>query len=157
MTEINLDKRVTVKNLCSWDLWFRRIESQGEVKIPANGITRLTRAEIQAQVYDGNKFFVGVDGQGTRAKVYIDDKETRILVGFEEEGSTKSQDVLDDKEMQRILDLKTEKAFKENLDKKVTMQSEKYAIIEYARKKKLKDHDKIKILEEHTGYKFDEK
>lgn len=156
MSNLNMNEKVYVKNLCAWDVYFRRIERSGDIKISKNGRIPLERSEIQSQVYDGNLFFAGVDGQGTKAKLYIDDKETRILVGFEEADSPKEQEVLDDKEMKRILDLKTDKAFKDNLDKKITLQNEKYAIMEHARKTKFKDHDKIKILEEHTGYKFDE-
>lgn len=156
MSELNMNDKVYVKNLCAWDLFFTRIERQGDVKIPSKGRIPIERSEIQSQVYNGNRFFVGTDGQGTKAKVYIDDKATRVLVGFEEEESTKTQDVLDEKEMKRILDLKTDKSFKDNLEKHITLQNEKYAIIDYARKIKFKDYDKIKVLEEHTGYKFEE-
>ncbi|MCM3274532.1 hypothetical protein M3691_38165, partial [Paenibacillus elgii] len=83
--ELKLDEKVNVKNLCNWDLYFYRIESVGEIKVPPNGFVRLTRHEIQSQVFNGNKFFVGIDGNGAHPKLYIDDKATRILVGFETE------------------------------------------------------------------------
>ncbi|MET3505605.1 hypothetical protein [Halalkalibacter oceani] len=156
MSNLNMNDKVYVKNLCAWDIYFRRIERAGDIKIPSKGRIPIERSEIQSQIYDGNVFFVGVDGQGSKAKVYIEDKDTRVLVGFEEENSTKKQEVLDEKEMSRILELKTDKSFKDNLNKHVTLQNEKFAIMEHARKSKFKDYEKIRILEEHTGYKFEE-
>src|SRR5690606_41071504 len=108
---LNLDKKVEIKNLCSLDLYFRRIESHCVVKIPAKGKVRLSIAEIQAQVFDNNPMFVGVDSKGSHARIYIEDKDTRVLLGFEDESGSKQQ-VLDSDEVKRILELKTFNAFK---------------------------------------------
>lgn len=151
---LNLDKKVEIKNLCSWDLYFRRIESHGVVKIPAKGKVRLSIAEIQAQVFDNNPMFVGIDGKGSHARIYIEDKDTRVLLGFEDESGSKQQ-VLDSDEVQRILELKTFNAFKNNIEKKVKTQAEKNFLVEEAKRLKLNDYNKIKFIEEYTGYKFD--
>lgn len=153
--DINLDKKVEVRNLCAWDLYFDRIETNGTVRIPARGAVRLTRAEIQAQVYDNNVMFVGTDGQGSHARIYVNDKETRVLLGFESEDSKKKQEVLDANEVQRILELKTQKSFEDNIKKKVKTQAEKNFLIEEAKRQKLNDYNKIRFIEEYTGYKFD--
>lgn len=153
--DINLDKKVEVRNLCAWDLYFDRIETNGTVRIPARGAVRLTRAEIQAQVYDNNVMFVGTDGQGSHARIYVNDKETRVLLGFESEDSKKKQEVLDANEVQRILELKTQKSFEDNIKKKVKTQAEKNFLIEEAKRLKLNDYNKIKFIEEYTDYKFD--
>lgn len=155
MTEVNLEKKVEVKNLCAWDLYFERIETNGTVRIPAKGAVRLSRAEIQAQVYDNNVMFVGTDGQGSHARIYVNDKETRVLLGFESEDSKKKQEVLDADEVQRILELKTQKSFEDNIKKKVKTQAEKNFLIEEAKRLKLNDYNKIKFIEEYTGYKFE--
>lgn len=155
MTEVNLEKKVEVKNLCAWDLYFERIETNGTVRIPAKGAVRLSRAEIQAQVYDNNVMFVGTDGQGSHARIYVNDKETRVLLGFESEDSKKKQEVLDADEVQRILELKTQKSFEDNIKKKVKTQAEKNFLIEEAKRLKLNDYNKIKFIEEYTDYKFE--
>lgn len=155
MTEVNLEKKVEVKNLCAWDLYFERIETNGTVRVPAKGAVRLSRAEIQAQVYDNNVMFVGTDGQGSHARIYVNDKETRVLLGFESEDSKKKQEVLDADEVQRILELKTQKSFEDNIKKKVKTQAEKNFLIEEAKRLKLNDYNKIKFIEEYTDYKFE--
>ncbi|MES9718998.1 hypothetical protein ABWK63_19010, partial [Bacillus safensis] len=80
---IDLDKKIKIKNLCSWDLYFKKFESPGDFKLPANGVRQITVAEVQSQVYDNVKMFAGTDGVGSHAKIYIDDKETRVHLGFE--------------------------------------------------------------------------
>lgn len=152
---INLEEKVLIKNLCDWDLYFNRIETNGSVRIPRNGQVRITRAEIQAQVYDNNIMFVGLDGQGSHARIFIDDKDTRILVGFESEDGKQKQSVLDVDAAKQLFELKTFSAFKKNVEKRVKTIAEKNFLIEEAKRQKLNDHQKIKFLEEYTGYKFD--
>ena len=81
---LNLDTRVTVKNLAGWDVTFKRKhDGDGDILITKEGKQRLSRNEIQAQVNGGNKLFVGV-GNGKHATIYIEDDVTRQWVGFEE-------------------------------------------------------------------------
>lgn len=155
MSEVNMDKKVEIQNLCNWDLYFDRIETNGSVRIPKNGKTRLSRAEIQAQVFDNNVMFVGTDGVGSHARILIDDKDTRVLVGFEEEDATSKQQVLDPEVVEKLLGYKTQKAFEDNVKKKVKTQAEKNFLIEEAKRQKLNDYEKISFIEEYTGYKFD--
>jgi len=153
--EINMDKKVEIKNLCAWDLYFDRIETNGTVKIPRNGRTRLSRAEIQAQVYGNNVLFVGVDGEGSHARVFINDKDTRVMLGFDGEDGKKTQVVLDSNIIKTLLEYKTMKAFEKNVKDKVKTVAEKNFLIEEAKRQKLNDYDKISFIEEYTGYKFD--
>ncbi len=155
MSTVNLDEKVVVKNLCEWDLHFKRLETIGDFKLPRKGVNRLTRAEIQAQVYAGNKMFAGTDGKGSHAKIYIDDKDTRVLVGFEDEEGTEKQDILDDEKIKKILDYKTLNTFKKHVQESVLLQSEKLFLFEEAKRQKLNDFEKIKFIEEYTGFKFD--
>lgn len=157
MSEIKLDEKVWIKNLCDWDLYFGRIEANGTVRIPRNGKIRIARAEIQAQVFDNNVMFVGTDGEGSHARIYIDDKDTRVLVGFEEEDSKSKQEILDSDTVEKLLSYKTQKSFEDNVKKKVKTKAEKNFLVEEAKRQKLNDHGKIEFIEDYTGFKFDKK
>ncbi|WP_144498314.1 hypothetical protein NST06_10805 [Bacillus sp. FSL P4-0322] len=150
---INLDKKIKIKNLCSWDLYFKKIESHGDFKLPANGVRQIALAEVQSQVYDNVKMFVGTDGIGTHAKIYIDDKESRIHLGFESDNST--QNVIDQEAINKILAIKTQKSFEDNVKKSVKSDAEKAQLFEIAKSAGINDHSKIKFIEEYTGFKFD--
>ncbi len=154
MSNLNMDERVPVKNLCDWDVYFDRIETVGTVKIPRKGTMRISRSEIQSQVYDRNPFFVGLDGKGSHAKVYIDDKPTRVLVGFEDEDSKEKQQILDSDRINQILEYKTMNTFKKRIQEEVKTHAEKATLVEEAKKVGLNDHEKIKFIEEYTGFKF---
>lgn len=76
--DLNLDAKVTVRNLAGWDVTFAKLhDGNGDVIIVANGQTRLSRNEINAQVDNNNKLFTGIDGQGTGAR-FIIDKRCRL-------------------------------------------------------------------------------
>ncbi|MCP9283643.1 hypothetical protein [Bacillus safensis] len=150
---IDLDKKIKIKNLCSWDLYFKKFESIGDFKLPANGVRQITVAEVQSQVYDNVKMFAGTDGVGSHAKIYIDDKETRVHLGFESDDTT--QNVIDQEAIKKILTLKTQKSFEDNVKKSIKLDSEKAQLFEVAKDSKINDHTKIKFIEEYTGFKFD--
>ncbi|MBS4162197.1 hypothetical protein GWP49_34665, partial [Klebsiella pneumoniae] len=148
---IDLDKKISIKNLCAWDLYFKKLESHGDFRLPANGIRQITVGEVQSQVYDNVKMFIGTDGKGSHAKVYIDDKETRVHLGFEAEEKGSEQNVNTPERIKQILSYKTLKAFKENIENEIKPESEKAQLIEVAKKEKLNDYEKIKFIEEYTG------
>lgn len=155
MSTLNMDEKVPVRNLCDWDIYFKRIDTVGSVMIPRKGVMRLTRSEIQSQVFNRNVFFVGLDEKGSHAKVFIEDKDTRILVGFEEAESTVKQQVLDEDRVKQILDYKTLATFKKKIEEEVKTHAEKMTLVESAKKLGLNDFDRIKFIEEYTGFKFD--
>ncbi len=107
--ELNPDKKIEIKNLCGWDLYFGLIETNGSVRLPANGVRRIPFAEIQAQVNDQNVMFVGDDGEGTHARIYINDKDVRIALGLEEEN--RQQQVLTEEVAKTIFKYKQQKTF----------------------------------------------
>ncbi|MCI3196936.1 hypothetical protein GXP75_14875 [Bacillus sp. HU-1818] len=152
---INLDKKIAIKNLCSWDLYFKKIDSHGDFRLPANGTRQITVGEVQSQVYDNVKMFVGTDGQGSHAKIYIDDKETRVHLGFETDEKGSEQNVITSERIKQILCYKTQKSFEENVSKEIHLDSEKAQLFEVAKKEKVNDYKKIKFIEEYTGFKFD--
>jgi hypothetical protein len=157
MSELNLDLKVEVKSLCEWDLYFSRQETLGEVKVPKAGKVRLSRSEIQAQVYAQNSMFVGIDGAGSHAKLYIEDKDTRILVGFEDADSKEAQNVITKERVQKILGYKTFKTFQEKIEEEIKLDSEKLLLVEEAKRQKLNDYDRIQFIEDYTGFKFEDK
>lgn len=152
---LNLDEKVVLKNLCEWDLYFPRIEGTGDIKIAKKGVNRLTRGEVQSQVYANNGMFVGVDGKGSHAKIFIEDKATRVLVGFEDEEGKEEQNVLTPEKIKKLYEYKTQSTFEKHVKENVVLDSEKLLLVEEGKKLKINDHDKIKFVEEYTGFKFD--
>ncbi|MCY8466877.1 hypothetical protein [Bacillus atrophaeus] len=151
----NLDKKIAIKNLCPWYLYFKKIDSHGDFRLPANGIRQIAAGEVQSQVYDNTSLFTGTDGQGTHAKIYIDDKETRVHLGFETEDKDDKQEVITVERIKQILGYKTQKAFEDNVQKEIVLESEKAQLFEVAKKEKINDYNKIKFIEDYTGFKFD--
>lgn len=152
---LNMDEKIPVKNLCNWQLGFKRIESIGDVLIPAKVTIRLPRGEVISQCQAGNRLFVGTDTFGSHARVFIDDLDTRVEVGFEKPENKKGQMVLTEDKIQSLYELKTLSTFKKNVEECVKTQAEKSLFAEYAKKLKVNDYDKIRFVEEHTGFKID--
>ncbi|MCY7948759.1 hypothetical protein MOC03_21215 [Bacillus atrophaeus] len=50
---------------------------------------------------------------------------------------------------------KTQKAFEDNVQKEIVLESEKAQLFEVAKKEKINDYNKIKFIEDYTGFKFD--
>ncbi len=146
--------KVKLKNLTSWILTFKRINAVGDVVMPPNSIITLDEDEVMAQIYNGNKLFVGDDGKGSHARIFIDDENLRINAEFESKNTGKTQEVLTDKVLKEIFSEKTLPKFKEAIKSKVKTQAEKSKAVEYAKKSQLNDHDKIEFLEKYTGFKL---
>ncbi|ASA21825.1 hypothetical protein [Paenibacillus donghaensis] len=148
-------KKVKVRNLCTWDLYVARIESNGDFRIAAKKSVSIPVAEIIAQVNEGNRIFAGDDEKGTNARVYIEDEEVRAHLGFDSEDTKEKQEVLTEDEIVRIINLKTFSSFKENVEKKVLHQFQKALLMEVAIKNKLNDLAKVQFIEEYTELKFE--
>ena len=137
--ELNLEEKVTVKNIAGWTVGFKRIESQGE---------------IIAQTQSGNRLFNGTDDRGSHATLYIDDEPTRLEVEFDSIEEKRTQSVLTPELVKKLFDYKTVKSFEDKLKAYVVTRAEKYAIIQIIKKLKLNDFEKIRIVENYTGYKI---
>lgn len=151
---VDANKKVTLKNLTSWDLTFKRINTLGDVIIPARGKIAMLSEEVMAQIYNNNRLFVGDDGKGSHARIFIEDEEIRCEAEFENKQSKKNQDILTDEKLKEIFSLKTLVSFKKNIQEKIKSQAEKAKVIEYAKTHKINDHDKIEFLQEYTGFKL---
>lgn len=144
--ELNLEKKVTIKNIAGWEVGFARIEGIGDIRITAEANIKLARSEIIQQVQNGNRLFTGVAGDGDHATLFIDDVATRRELGFEDQ-KIFTDDLV--KELFSISDLKT---FKEELCDRIQTRAEKYAIVKAITKLKLNDYAKIRAIEQYTGY-----
>ena len=150
--ELNLDTKVTVKNLSNWKVTFaRRHDGVGDVVIVENGQYRLSRNEIQAQIDVGNKLFSGIDGMGSHASLYIEDAPTRRFVGFESEGH--KQAVINDESVKELFKMSFEN-FKDELPKRVVTRAEKYYLMKAIDRLGINDYKKIVFASQYTGYKI---
>lgn len=151
--ELNLDTKVTVRNIAGWTVGFSRIaDGYGDVTITPNGSTRLSRNEIISQIQNGNKLFLGTDEHGSHATLIIEDKPTRMEVDFETETTT--QNIFSEK---KISDLFNERqtSFETKLVNEIRTRAEKYAAMVTIKKLKLNDYSKIRFVERYTGYKLE--
>lgn len=152
--ELNMEQKVTIRNIASWTVSFRRIETVGDVMIPANGSIRLPRSEIVAQVQNGNRLFTGIDYKGSHSTLYVEDEPTRIEVDFDNVAEKRAQAILTKDTVKKLYDYKTIKTFEEKLQETVVTRAEKYAIIEIIRKEKINDFEKNRIVENYTGFRI---
>ncbi len=150
--DLNLDVKVTIRNLAGWDVTFARLhDGIGDVTIVANGHQRLSRNEVIAQVNNNNKLFVGSDTIGSHATVYIDDEPTRKLLGFEEEG--RPQMVFTEQLVNDLFNI-SQSEYEDKLSTYIRTRAEKYALIETIKKLRLNDYAKMVFAAEYTGYKL---
>lgn len=152
--ELNMEQKITVRNLAGWPVGFRRIETQGDVTIPPEGTVRLTRSEVIAQTQTGNRLFNGVDDRGSHATIYIEDEPTRLEIDFDSKEEKRTQIVLTTQLVKKLFDYKTLKTFEEKLHEYVVTRAEKYAITQLIKKEKINDFEKIRIVENYTGYRI---
>lgn len=151
--ELNLEQKVTVKNIAGWTVGFARIDSIGDVTITADSSTKLTRNEIIAQVQNGNRLFTGVNGDGSHATLFIDDEATRKEVGFDSEDGKSKQVVFSDEVVKQLFALKSQNIFQKNLTEAIRTRAEKYAAIQAIKRLKINDYSKIRFVEDYTGFK----
>ena len=150
--ELNLDAKVTVKNIAPWTVGFtRKADGMGDISIAPGGLTRLSRNEIIVQSQSGNKLFNGIDGRGSHATLYIDDAPTRKELEFDtDEGKQKSFVTLDVKK----LFAKSQNAFEQSFTDAICTRAEKCAVMDVMRKEGVSDYHKIRFAEQYTGFKF---
>lgn len=149
--ELNLEQKVTVRSIAPWTTGFQRVETIGDVTIPANGSVRLSRSEIIAQVQNGNVLFTGVDSRGSHATLYIEDEPTRIEVDFDIKEEKITQKVITVDAVKKLFEYKTMKTFEKKLKELVLTRAEKHAIANIVRKEKINDHEKVRVVENYIG------
>ncbi len=148
---LNMDEKISVRNLCEWTVSFKRIDSIGDVLINANTSIRLPRGEIYSQVQSGNNLFAGIDGVGSHARIYIDDKETRVDLDFEDTEGKKTQLIVDDNKIKELFAIKTKNAFEKAVRETVITNAEKAKLASGVKKFKLNEFDKVQFIQDYTG------
>ena len=78
----------------------------------------------------------------------------RLEVEFDSTEEKRTQTVLSTELVKKLFDYKTLKTFEDKLHEYVVTRAEKYAVTEIIKKIKLNDHDKIRIIENYTGFKI---
>jgi len=153
-TRPNMDSYTTVRSLCSWDLHFaiHGIQNADKVIKPFGTIDLLNR-EIKSCCDNNNAFFVGT-GKGDHARVYIEDDDMRIFVGFDSEDGKRKQNILTEEKCLKLFEYKTQSTFEKNIQEEVITEAEKDFIIACARKNKVNDFEKINFLEQYTNKKY---
>lgn len=149
--ELNLEQKVTVKSIAGWNVGFPKLTETGDALIAPGGSARFTRNEIITQVQNGNKLFVGTDGMGSHATLYIEDADTRKELEFDTEEYV--QDVFSDAKLKKIFALRSYDSFVEKFEDAIVTRAEMYAAISAIKKLKLNEYDKIQFVKEYTGYK----
>ncbi len=148
---LNMDEKISVRNLCEWTVSFKRIDSIGDVLINANTSVRLPRGEIYSQVQSGNNLFAGTDGVGSHARIYIDDKDTRVDLDFEDTEGKKTQLIVDDNKIKELFAIKTKNAFEKAVKEVIVTNAEKAKLASGVKKFKLNEFDKVQFVQDYTG------
>jgi hypothetical protein len=152
--EFDLDKKVLIRNLTTWNTGFSRIETIGDVSLVPKGSVKIARSELIAQSQNGNKSFNGTDGRGSHADIYIDDAPTRVELGFESEDGKLKQLVFSDELVEQTFAISNFEKFKKVFDEVFVTETEKEAVVEAIGRLGINDYSKIRFTEEHTGLKI---
>lgn len=145
---VRLDEKVLVRSIAPWATGAQRLTSIGEISIVPNGSIYLTREEIIAQGQSGNKLINGVSGNGDHATWLIEDDFTKKELGIE------NQSILTKDKILKWFELKTQKAFEDNIIKNVVTRAEKFMLIDVIKNSGLNDFQKISFCYKHTGIKM---
>lgn len=140
---LNMEEKITLKNLANWMVGFNKIESNGEVNINAGGSVRVSRAEVISQYENGNKLLRG-DGNGTHATIYIDDKATRDYLDI-------TSELIDKDKVKKIFAINGLDDFRNEIYKTFTTQAEKVLLIKIIRECGFNDFNKIRECEVLCG------
>lgn len=147
--DIDLDKSVPIHNIAGWNVTFALRNQGGDMLLTKKSKQRLSRNEIQAQIYNGNKLIGGTDGSGSHATIYIDDKATRIWLGFET--PDKPQRIFTDDVAKKLFNM-SQTEFEKELPNYVVTDDEKYALNEAIERLGINDYRKIIYASKYTGY-----
>ena len=151
---LNMDEKITIKNLCDFYLHFHRVNGVGDVAMPPKTSMRIDRGEVISQAQVNNRMFVGEDGTGSHASIFIDDKDTRVELGFET--AEKPQVVISDEKVKEAFATKSKTGFKKAIEELAHTYAEKVSLVKCVKKLGLNEYDKIKFIEEYTGLKVEE-
>ena len=143
--ELDLNKKVNLRNTSNIDCYFRQIERPHDAKVAKKSKVLFTIGEILAQCYAGNPDFVGIDGKGTHSTFYIEDKQVRVEAGFESDDGKVVQEVIDEKTIIELFKIEKLDLFVETLKTKVQTIGERQTLRDVIASDKVNEHDRIQI------------
>lgn len=148
--------RVSIDNLCDWDIGFAGIETNRDITI-AGGVKNfrsLTVAEVDAQVKTGNVAFCGEDGFGRHASIRINDPLIREYV-FQEAVDPLQ---LTEENVRKLLSIQDKKKFHQALSDLVVKNHEKKMITRLVERIGRDDMPSYQIvaIEKLSGIKFED-
>ena len=153
--DVKPSDRVSIDNLCDWDIGFVGIETNRDITI-AGGVKNfrsLTVAEVDAQVKTGNIAFCGEDGFGKHASIRINDPLIREYV-FQ-----KAVDPLQltEENVRKLLSIQDKKKFHQTLSDLVVKDHEKKMITRLVERVGRDDMPSYQIvaIEKLSGIKFE--
>jgi len=141
--------KIAIVNLTPWSQGFSRINAIGTITIPAYGRINIDQEEIVSQCFNKNVQFTGTDGFGSHARIYFEDADIRKEFEFDTEN--RKQNVLTDEKLAKLFEYKRMGDFEKNLKDYVRIHAEKFVLIDYIKKNKINDYDKIKAVQKYTG------
>ena len=145
---LNLEEKITLRNIANWPVAFAREETTGDIVISANGFVRLTRNEVILQVNKGNRLFTGAKLDGNHPTIFIDDEPTRIELGYDQ------QIVLTEQLVEKLMSLSDFNTFVSQVNGNIITRGEKYSFAKALEEKGFNDYKKMMYLESYTGYHF---
>ena len=125
----------------------------GDVVIPPNGKMFLDEQEIMMQCYANNILFIGTDGHGAHARIFIEDAAIRKALDFENEDGTITQNIVTDDLLKKIFGYKRQADFEKAIKEHIVMHFEKFMLIDFIQRNEINDYKKIRFAEEHAGVK----
>lgn len=146
---LNMGENITIKNLTSFPVGWIKINGQGEVNLPPYTSVFVDRGEVVSKVQSGSELFNGENGDHAHPYIFIEDKDTRVFVGFETE--TDEQPIINEDKIKTAFGLKTQKAFEKAITELAVTFSEKKMLVDTIKKLDINDYKKIKFVEEYTG------
>ncbi len=143
--ELDLNRKVKVKNLGNIPCYVKT--SLREVMIPRNGEALIEAGEIMQRFYNNDINFVGTDGQGSHACLYVMDKDVRIEMGFETEDGKTVQLKSDTQSIIDIFNIEKEEVFYETLKSRVVTLIERQMLQEIITSGKVNQYNLVTIAQ----------
>ena len=141
----DMSKRVTIRNTTSIPTYFRYVDRDADAKVAGKSKLSLPVSEVLAQADNGNPDFVGYNRDGKHATFYIEDKETRIYLGFETEDGKTKQEIVDEQAVVNMFDAVNLQTFANLLVDKIVTGGEKQTLRDVLAAGKVNAHDKIEM------------
>ena len=143
VSKMDMLEEIQILNMSNIDTFFPRTYGVGDYKIPKNGGHLVERREVIAQCQRGNPSFVGLDGRGNNACLWIDDALTRIKVGFESEDGSVKQFIVTKDTIKELLSIQDNTEFEKALKEKILTVSDGFMLREYGKTNQM---DKSEII-----------